>query len=393
MAQVNPESSYTSDTLARDVLRIVSGSQEPVQSIKPLLQVVLNVTGGHGAAFHLFTEPHGTITLNLDPSLLPEEDSLFTWSLELGNGVHIDPTVNGISPLPYEHWCIVPFTHQQNPVGLMLVAVDNPNHVDSAAFETVLEGLNMVTRVLRNSAYQEKINRNQREFIRIVLHDLRSPLTSMRGFGSMLESGMVGDLNEKQAYFVEKILSGINQMATLVENVQDAGRYDIENGFYEMERAPCDPVEILSRIIEHYLIPAEKQELTITTQVSPDIPIINADATMLERAITNLVDNAIKYTPNGGRIVVGMRTEQDSLVVWVQDTGLGINPEHQKKLFERHVRIPRNEFKKIKGTGLGLFIVRSVAQRHGGTTWVESSEGSGSTFYIKIPLEGPNAIP
>jgi PAS domain S-box-containing protein len=243
---------------------------------------------------------------------------------------------------------------------------------------------------LRDITQYKKLNRNQTEFTRIVSHDLRSPLTYMQGFASMLE--MVGPLNEKQSGFVEKILAGITQMTGLVDNIQDAGRFDPETGFYEMQRAQCDVGEIVHKIVNNHLVPAEKQELTIEMKVADDVPIINADANMLERAITNLVDNAIKYTPNGGKIQVNVLKRDGKLVISVKDSGLGINAEQQKQLFQRHVRIARQEFKKIKGSGLGLFIVRSVAQRHNGDAWVDSVEGQGSTFSLSIPLEGPNLV-
>jgi len=243
---------------------------------------------------------------------------------------------------------------------------------------------------LRDITQYKKLNRNQTEFTRIVSHDLRSPLTYMQGFASMLE--MVGPLNEKQAGFVEKILSGITQMTGLVDNIQDAGRFDPETGFYEMQRAQCDVSDIVHKIVNNHLVPAEKQELTISVKVADDVPIINADANMLERAVTNLVDNAIKYTPNGGKIEVSAQRRDGKVIISVKDSGFGISADQQKQLFQRHVRIARQEFKKIKGSGLGLFIVRSVAQRHNGDAWVESIDGKGSTFSLSIPLEGQNLV-
>ena len=245
---------------------------------------------------------------------------------------------------------------------------------------------------LRDITHFKKLNRNQNEFTRIVSHDLRSPLTSMQGFASMLELGLVGELNEKQKHFVEKILSGISQMTSLVDNIQDAGRYDPETGFYEISRSHCDLGEMVNRITSTQLVPAEKQELHVSVKVADNVPIINADVNMLERAVTNLVDNAIKYTPNGGSVNVNVMRHNDEIRISVADTGLGINPDNQKHLFERHRRIPREEHKKIKGSGLGLFIVKSVAQRHDGDAWVESIENQGSTFYMSIPLVGPNLI-
>ncbi|MEO8607629.1 MAG: ATP-binding protein [Chloroflexota bacterium] len=244
---------------------------------------------------------------------------------------------------------------------------------------------------LRDVTQFKKLNRNQSEFMRIVSHDLRSPLTSMQGFASMLELGLVGELNEKQKHFVSKILAGITQMTALVDNIQDAGRYDPETGFYDLSRSHVDLGEMVRRIVENHLVPAEKA-LGISVSVADNVPIINADSNMLERAIINLFDNAIKYTPDGGKIEVGVKRDKDEVVVSVKDTGLGIGKDAQQHLFERHVRLAREEYKKIKGSGLGLFIVRSVAQRHGGDAWVESKEDEGSTFFLGIPLDGPNLI-
>jgi signal transduction histidine kinase len=242
--------------------------------------------------------------------------------------------------------------------------------------------------MLRDITHFKKLYRNQIEFVRIVSHDLRSPLTSMQGFASMME--MVGDLNEKQQHFVNKILAGITTMTALVENIQDAGRYDPESG-YELNRSPCDLGDLVQHIVEEYLIPADKS-LTVNVSVANDLPIMNIDGIMLERAIRNLFDNAVKYTPTGGRIDLSVSRQNEAVLVAVQDTGLGIKPEDQSRLFERHVRIHRAEHKNVKGSGLGLFIVRSVARRHGGDAWVESKVGEGTTFYFSIPLQGPNLV-
>lgn len=245
---------------------------------------------------------------------------------------------------------------------------------------------------LRDISRFKKLNLNQSEFMRIVSHDLRSPLTSMQGFASMLESGMVGDLNEKQVHFVEKILAGITQITALVDNIQDAGRFDPETGFYEMSRSHCDLGALVKQVTNNHLLPAEKQELTVTVEVADDVPIVNVDANMLERAVTNLVDNAIKYTPNRGRIQVAVRKTDSQIIISVKDSGYGISPEQQKLLFQRHRRLARQEHIRVKGSGLGLFIVRSVARRHGGEAWVESVEKQGSTFFISVPLSGENLI-
>ncbi|MEL6270620.1 MAG: ATP-binding protein, partial [Chloroflexota bacterium] len=134
----------------------------------------------------------------------------------------------------------------------------------------------------------------------------------------------------------------------------------------------------------------EKPNLSVEMSVADDVPILNVDENMITRAITNLVDNAIKYTPDGGRVEVGINRENDAVVISISDDGYGISEENQKKLFQRHSRIHRKEHARVKGTGLGLFIVRSVAQRHGGDARVHSVLGEGTTFSLLIPLGGEN---
>lgn len=243
---------------------------------------------------------------------------------------------------------------------------------------------------LRDVSQFKRLNRNQQEFLRVVSHDLRSPLTAMQGFADMIRMGLVGEVTEKQVYFVDKILSGVDQMTGIVDNIQDAGRFDPETGFYEMGRTQVDVGELAAKIVQNHIIPAEKQELSLELRVDDDVPIIYGDENMLMRGITNLVDNAIKYTPNGGRVQVLVLRQDEQLVVSVADNGLGISEEDQQRLFQRHFRIARREHNKVKGTGLGLFIVRSVAQRHGGDAKVESEIGKGTTFSIMIPLNGKN---
>ncbi len=214
----------------------------------------------------------------------------------------------------------------------------------------------------------------------------------MQGFASLLQSA--GNLNEKQVEFVEKILNGITQMSALVENIQDAGRWDPLTGSYEMSREPCDLAAMVREIVANHQGVAEKQTVRLSATIAPNIPIVNVDSLMIERALINLVSNAIKYSPNGGDVNVSIYLDGEAVLIRVSDTGLGIAPEHLPRLFQRGNRIITPEIKKnkIKGSGLGLFIVRSVAQRHGGDAWAESTLGQGSSFYFRIPLSGANLL-
>lgn len=381
--------------LLQDVLRLLATDLSPEQCVPPILEMIATIGEAQSAAFALFNEPQVLQVYRLDEALLPPMGDLQAIAKALDGELQISSQLPQRLSTDYSGWLVAPIPMSATPNGILCLFYEGVFDIHEDLLDILVSfvhALTLVVHYARLKAQQEKFSRNQNEFIRIVSHDLRSPLTSIKGFADMLESSMVGDLNEKQAHFVGKILSGIEQMSSFVDNVQDAGRYDPETGFYEMERTPCDLLELIHRIVNNYLVPAEKQELTLLVDAADDVPIINVDQTMLQRAIVNLVDNAIKYTPNGGTIKVGVHQRGEELIISVSDNGYGISPENQQRLFERHFRIRRQEHKKVKGGGLGLFIVRSVAQRHGGRAWIESEEGRGSTFFISIPLKGANLM-
>jgi signal transduction histidine kinase len=391
----NSSSSVSSNTLLRDILTLLAQNASPEFIITTLLESALPLMGSQAGFYIIFENPHKVLSVNLDMAILPEDALLIEAVGRLSDDMflssNLPPSLDGV----YKGWLIVPLRAKDKVVSALFLLYTKDATLDEATSDmlmSIVHGLSIVTRETRVAARHEKLTRNQNEFVRIVSHDLRSPLTSIQGFASMLESKMMGELNEKQLYYIGKILAGVTQMTSLVENIQDAGRYDPETGFYEMERAPIDLTEIAKRVVKNHLLPAEKSELTLMVNVADDVPIISADSNMLERSLINLVDNAIKYTPNGGKIEVGVRREDDVIVMSVKDNGLGISKENLRQIFQRHFRIRRPEHKLVKGSGLGLFIVRSVALRHGGDAFVESVEGEGTTFGIIIPLDGDNLL-
>lgn len=262
-----------------------------------------------------------------------------------------------------------------------------PRVAPVASEEGALEGWALV---LRDITVFEQLNRNMAEFLSTVSHDMRSPLTFIKGYLDML--GLIGPLNERQEAFIEKITGGVMQMADMIEKILDAGRLDPHTGRYELSREPADIAELARRATQALMEPARKKGLSLSTAIADDLPILNVDSARLASAFSNLIENAVKYTPEGGTVDVSLDIEQDSLVFRVRDNGYGIPAEEQARLFQRNVRLHRQEWKHVKGSGLGLFIVKNVAQRHGGDAWVESVEGQGSTFALTIPLDGPNLL-
>ena len=237
--------------------------------------------------------------------------------------------------------------------------------------------------VMRDITHLKELDRMKSEFVNTVSHDLRSPLTFMRGYVTMIP--MVGEVNEKQQEFVDKIIVGIEQMTALIDNLLDIGKIEAGVG---IEMTPCRPDEVVRLVVSELRSQAEAKGLDLRLEIPPNVPIITADIALLRQAVANLVDNAIKYTFSGS-VTVGM-TERDSyVVIWVRDTGLGIPASALPRLFEKFFRVKRRETIRIKGTGLGLAIVKSIAERHGGKVWAQSREGEGSTFYLALPIHPP----
>jgi PAS domain S-box-containing protein len=235
--------------------------------------------------------------------------------------------------------------------------------------------------VLRDITRFKELDSMKSDFVATVSHDLRSPLTYMRGYAAMLP--MVGELTDKQKDYVEKIQGGIEQMTEMVDDLLDLGRIEAGVG---LQRAECVLADLVRGIVEDARGRALAFNLDLRTEINTSRPM-QADQGLLKRAISNLLDNAMKYTPPGGKITIGLNERADSLIVSVSDTGIGIAAADQGRLFEKFYRVKRRDTLDIKGSGLGLAIVKSIAEWHGGRVWVDSQLGVGSTFYVALPIE------
>ncbi|MBI4770714.1 MAG: hypothetical protein HY784_09995, partial [Chloroflexi bacterium] len=156
-----------------------------------------------------------------------------------------------------------------------------------------------------------------------------------------------------------------------------------------LQRQPVKVGDLMANVNGSLRQQAVRKRLTLALDLAPDLPPISGDRTLLQQAVSNLVENAIKYTPRGGEVVVRGGVQEGALVLSVQDTGFGIAPADQHRLFEKFYRVHQRGTSDIKGTGLGLAIVKSIAERHGGRVWCVSRLGQGSTFYLALPFDAP----
>jgi PAS domain S-box-containing protein len=240
--------------------------------------------------------------------------------------------------------------------------------------------------VLHDITKLKELDALKSEFVATVSHDLRGPLTFMRGYIMMLP--MVGEINERQQAYIDKISGGVQQMSSLVEDLLDLGR--IEAGV-ELMHNVIEVPPLLASVVEELGDQATDAGIDLQVLAPPELPLILGDATLIRRAIANLVANAIKYARHSGVVLLRAQQDGDELVFSVHDRGPGIAQADQIRLFEKFYRIRKKEHDGTKGSGLGLAIVKSIVERHGGRVWLKSEEGKGSSFYFSIPLNRMDA--
>ena len=239
--------------------------------------------------------------------------------------------------------------------------------------------------VLWDITHYKKLDTLKSEFVSTVSHDLRAPLTLMRGYATMLS--MVGAMNEQQKEFISKILSSADQMGELIGNLLDLGRIEAGVGL-DVETIAFD--SILDSVMDTYRPQAVNKQITLDVEIEEEMEPVEVDATLIRQAIANLVDNALKYTPAEGHITIHADQQEGFQIVQIKDNGPGIAPTDQARLFEKFYRARRRETLNVKGSGLGLAIVKSIVQQHGGRVAVESKLGEGSTFTIWFPIHQPD---
>jgi PAS domain S-box-containing protein len=237
--------------------------------------------------------------------------------------------------------------------------------------------------VLHDITKLKELDRLKSEFVSTVSHDLRGPLTFMRGYITML--GAVGEVNERQRAYIEKIEAGVQQMSRLVEDLLDLGR--IEAGV-ELMRNVIEIQPLLAGVVEELADQATEVGIDLQILASPDLPVVTGDASLIRRAVANLVSNAIKYAPNSGVVLVRAQHDGDEIIISVHDRGPGIAPADQIRLWEKFYRVKKRDQDSGKSSGLGLAIVKSIVERHGGRVWLHSQEGRGSSFYFSLPIKG-----
>ena len=232
---------------------------------------------------------------------------------------------------------------------------------------------------LQDATDERRAQTTRREFVSNVSHELRSPLASVRAMVETLESGALDD-REIALDFLRRIQDDIGRMTALADELLELS--SLESGQMPLHLSPVDLREAAGAIVERFRLAAKEKGVDIKRGVSADAPRAMADPAKLDRILTNLLENALRFTPRGGRIEISVRARPRWVDVSVSDTGAGISKEHLPRVFERFFKADRS--RSDGGTGLGLAIAKHLAQAHGGEIRAESAEGEGSVFTVTL---------
>jgi signal transduction histidine kinase len=228
----------------------------------------------------------------------------------------------------------------------------------------------------------QEFDRLKSAFVGIVSHELRTPLTSIKSLSDNLFEGLAGPLNEKQKYYASRIQLNADQLTRMLNELLNLSK--IEAGKMELCPTVLSLQELLGDLVEAFEPLAERKSIMMDIGPMESMPMVRADRDKLYEVFANLLENAIKFTPSGGRVHIGAQVLDGHIKMNISDTGCGISEEHLPKIFDKFYRV-RSGSGHAQGSGLGLAIAKGLIELHGGTISVESAPGKGSHFYFTVP--------
>ena len=287
----------------------------------------------------------------------------------------------------------VPFLRENRILGGLVVARKTPGEFPAEAVDLLrtfatqsalaIQNARLFREIEEKGQELETASRHKSEFLANMSHELRTPLNAIIGFSEVLAERMFGELNDKQAEYIQDILSSGRHLLSLINDILDLSK--VEAGRLELELGPFNLPMTLENALTLVRERASRHGLGLQLTVDPRLGDLVGDERKIRQVVLNLLSNAVKFTPEGGRIGVTASRADGAVEVSVSDTGIGIAPADQEAIFEEFRQVGTDYAKKREGTGLGLTLARKLVELHGGRIWVKSEVGKGSTFTFSIP--------
>jgi len=229
----------------------------------------------------------------------------------------------------------------------------------------------------------KELDEMKNDFVRMVSHELRAPLAAIKQQHSVILDGLAGEISPKQAELLNRAQVKIQGLLDLINDLLDLARMEAGRG--QLEQVPLQLREVLQEVVELLRARAEEQHVRLQLELPAEMDQILADRRSMEEVFTNLVNNAVNYSPDGGQVTISAVSRGDYLEVAVQDTGIGIEPEDLSRIFDKFYRVKHPKTRQVIGTGLGLSLVRCLVEAHRGSVEVESEVGRGTLFRVLLP--------
>ena len=401
-------------TATTEILRVISSSPTDVQPVFDAIaesaarlcaatDAVIRVVEGDAARM---VAHFGTLQIRPHAEAIPIVKETFSGRAILERRtIHID---NVRSPqiqadfsraliqtpgVPFHSILVAPLLREDEAIGTIDIRSDQVRRFSDKQVELLqtfaaqaviaIQNVRLFNEIQEKSRQLEIANRHKSQFLANMSHELRTPLNCINGFSEMLLANMFGELNEKQAEFLRDINTSGEHLLALINDVLDLSK--IEAGRMELFLTAFDPGITLDNSVMLVKERASRRGIAVNLAVDDQLDTWVGDERKIRQVVLNLLSNAIKFTPEGGHIDVRATRENGEMVVAVTDTGIGIRPEDQERIFEEFQQAGSDYTKKAEGTGLGLALSRKFVELHGGTITVRSTEGKGSTFTFRIP--------
>ncbi|MBP1910704.1 PAS domain S-box protein [Methanolobus bombayensis] len=262
--------------------------------------------------------------------------------------------------------------------------IDAQKNIIQAVGRDITDRIKAEKDMIQAKIEAETASRTKSEFLATMSHELRTPLNSIIGFSDIMLDGLAGELVDKQRHYIEHISHSGRHLLNLINDILDISK--IEAGKMELYTDIVDVKKSVNEIVTITESLAGRKNISVNVSISEDVPAISADRSKLKQILYNIIGNAIKFTDDGGQVHIEVSGDDEKVIISITDTGIGISPEDQKKLFKPFSQIDASMSRRYEGTGLGLALVKELIELHGGRIWVESEPGKGSTFSFELPV-------